>query len=65
MIDTAKGPGLRKWGWRRTKMSPEELWAGWPDPMIQRMQTESMFPVPGEGWADVRRECGLGFRGLR
>lgn len=49
-------PGLREVGdgeW--TNLSPEELWAGWPD-LMERYSTGEDVPRPGgERWSDVRR----------
>ncbi|MCE2527393.1 MAG: histidine phosphatase family protein [Actinomycetia bacterium] len=54
MIET--DPGLREVGdgeW--TNMSPEELWAGWPDLMERYANGEDVPRPGGERWADVRR----------
>ena len=49
-------PGLREVGdgeW--TNLSPEELWAGWPD-LMERYRNGEDVPRPGgEQWSDVRR----------
>lgn len=49
-------PGLREVGdgeW--TNLSPEELWAGWPD-LMERYGNGEDVPRPGgERWSDVRR----------
>ena len=49
-------PGLREVGdgeW--TNLSPEELWAGWPDLMERYRHGEDVPRPGGEQWSDVRR----------